>query len=247
MVCSVDNVLLSMCAFKCLRQRFGATSRFTSASGVESAHFTPGRDSEPGPLRTPHQHPPHVLAPFAAMAALPETLGTSLVQSRMVVNLSQQLLSEEPSLAAQGATNLTRLLLSEGGIEVLFREPAGIVVRPAAHPLAHSPLRSRAKCGPAVFCTAARFVSSTVGRPRWICQAPDCLTASSATQSNFRSASSLAWPSLILTPSVTWLVDNAPAGTGGAQAVSQLGVLMQIAATKGPQVRELVILKIFLL
>jgi hypothetical protein len=116
-------------------------------SGVDRQTLLFGAPSEPVERV---QLPPRAIAPCAAMAALPETLGASLVQSRLVVNLSQQLLSEEPTLAAQGATNLTRLLLSEGGIEVLFREPAGIVVRPAAHPLAHALLRARALCDPAV-------------------------------------------------------------------------------------------------
>jgi len=202
------------------------------------------------------------------MAALPETLGTSLVQSRMVVNLSQQLLSEEPSLAAQGATNLTRLLLSEGGIEVLFREPAGIVVRPAAHPLVQPPVSSRGwtlGCGrlPRPSCVQlvlvyapSSILYSALGLyPRAFVSPPLALrgsaklsritvsTVSPRAAPRDRTVLPLIAGLALSHPPVTWFVIKRQPGTGGAQAVSQLGVLMQIAATKGPQVREFIVLK----
>jgi hypothetical protein len=186
------------------------------------------------------------------MAGLPETMGTSLVQSRMVVNLSQQLLSEEPALAAQGATNLTRLLLSEGGIEVLLREPAGIVVRAPSSPRP-APSRWVHQRHPSCTREACHVdPSSLVTRHALTARSSPSPHTSPCAHSGHIPCRDLVSPSTDLAQlharmslhphsPTTFLTTLSLTDFGrlGAelQAVSQLGVLMQIAATKGAQVR----------
>mmetsp|Transcript_499 Transcript_499/g.553 ORF Transcript_499/g.553 Transcript_499/m.553 type:complete len:840 (+) Transcript_499:152-2671(+) len=61
----------------------------------------------------------------------PEAMGEktpiNIAQSRMVTNIAQQLMSEDSGVAAQGCLNIVRLVVSDGGMNVLLAEPAGQV------------------------------------------------------------------------------------------------------------------------
>eukprot|EP00854_Cymbomonas_tetramitiformis_P010748 gene10748-12716_t len=67
-------------------------------------------------------------------------------KSRLVVNISQQLLSEDMRQASTGAMNLAKLLISEGGIEILLQEPAGQVAFSQIGVLLHTAANKGPQC-----------------------------------------------------------------------------------------------------